>query len=233
MPLLAAPFVGSVLGVLILRLPAGRPVVLARSACEDCGAALQPQDLVPLLSYAALRGRCRRCGHPIGWFHPAVELAALAVAAWAGLANPYEVWANCVLGWGLLALAWIDWGHMRLPDVLTLPLIPAGLLVAWQVDPELAAIHGAAAVAAYLLFRGVAWAYRRVRGFDGLGQGDAKLLAVAGAWVGFAGLPGVLLGGGLIGLAVAVLHWRKAASGAPLPFGPALALALWTMRLYG
>ena len=84
MPLLAAPFVGSVLGVLILRLPAGRPVVLARSACEDCGAALQPQDLVPLLSYAALRGRCRRCGHPIGWFHPAVELAALAVAAWAG-----------------------------------------------------------------------------------------------------------------------------------------------------
>lgn len=232
-PLLAAPFVGSVLGVLIRRLPAGRPVVLARSACEGCGAALQPQDLVPLLSYAALRGRCRRCRQPIGWFHPAVELAALAVAAWAWLANPDEVWANCVLGWGLLALAWIDWSHMRLPDVLTLPLIPAGLMVAWQVDAEAAFDHASAAAAAYILFRTVAWAYRWARGREGLGQGDAKLLAVAGAWVGFAGLPEVLLTGGLIGLALAIFDWRRATSGAPLPFGPALALAIWVTRLYG
>lgn len=233
LPLLVAPFAGSVLGVLIRRLPAGRPVVLARSCCDGCGAVLGVPDLVPLLSYAALRGRCRRCGQAIGRFHPAVELAALVVAAWAALADPERVWWDCVLGWGLLALAWIDWDHLRLPDALTLPLIPAGLAAAWLVDPGLAAEHAAAAAVAYGLFRGLAWAYRRVRGRDGLGQGDAKLLAVAGAWVGLAGLPGVLLGGGLIGLALAALRWRQAVGGAQLPFGPALALALWVVRLHG
>ena len=233
MPLLFAPFVGSFLGVLVRRLPLGRPVVLDRSRCEGCGAPLAARDLVPLASYAALRGRCRRCGRAIGRFHPAIELAALAVAAWAVWADPDAAWPDCVLGWGLLALAWIDWDHMRLPDALTLPLIPAGLAAAWWQDPGLATDHAVAAAAGYLLFRGVAWAYRRLRGREGLGQGDAKLLAVAGAWVGVAGLPWVLLGGALLGLLIAAARGRRALAGAPIPFGPPLALALWVVRLHG
>lgn len=232
-PLLAAPFIGSFLGVLIRRLPLGAPVALARSACEGCGAVLRPVELVPLASYAALRGRCARCGRAIGRFHPAVELAAVLVAAWAAWADPDAVWANCVLGWALLALAWIDWDHMRLPDALTLPLIPLGLAAAWWEDADLAADHAIAAVAGYALFRGVAWGYRRLRGRDGLGQGDAKLLAVAGAWVGLAALPNVLLIGALTGLLLAALQGRRALAGAPVPFGPALALALWVVRLHG
>ncbi len=232
LPLLAAPFAGSFLGVLIRRLPQDRPWMMVRSACDGCGAPLQARDLVPLASYAALRGRCRRCGRAIGRFHPAVELAAIAIAAWAAWADPDQVWQNCLLGWGLLALAWIDLEHMRLPDVLTLPLIPAGLAAAWWADPALAGGHALAAAAGYLLFRTVAWTYRRVRGREGLGQGDAKLLAVAGAWVGLEALPHVLLGAGLLGLGFAALRWRRAVRGAPVPLGPALALALWVVRLH-
>ena len=80
LPVLAAPFIGSFLGVLIHRLPEARPIGMARSACESCGDTLGARDLVPILSYLALRGRCRACGAPIGGFHPAVELAALAIA---------------------------------------------------------------------------------------------------------------------------------------------------------
>ena len=225
--MLAAPFVGSVLGVLIRRLPAGRPVVVARSACEGCGAVLGPRDLVPLLSYAALRGRCRRCGAAIGWFHPAIELAAIGVAVWARLAS--GDWADCVLGWGLLALAWIDWDHFRLPDALTLPLIPIGLLAHWDDRLE----HAVAAVAGYALFRAVAVTYLWLRQREGLGVGDAKLLAVAGAWVGVAGLPWVVFGGGVFGIVVALMRGGAALRGGAIPFGPPLCLAIWLVRLYG
>ena len=231
--LAAAPFVGSFLGVLVRRLPVGRPVIVARSACDGCGAVLHARDLVPVVSYVLHRGHCRICGRAIEPFHLIIELAALVVAAWAAWADPDGVWANCVLGWGLLALAWIDWKHLRLPDVLTLPLIPTGLAVAWWADPEVAADHAAAAALGYLLFRGIAWAYMRLRNRDGLGQGDAKLLAVAGAWVGMAGLPPVLLGGALVGIGLALLQSRPTSQGTRVPFGPALALAAWVVRLHG
>ena len=83
LPVIAAPFVGSFLGVLIARLPAGLPVALARSRCETCQRVLGPFDMVPLLSYLALRGRCRTCRAPIGGQHLAIEFAALGVALWA------------------------------------------------------------------------------------------------------------------------------------------------------
>src|SRR6185436_7482720 len=93
--LVAAPFAGSFLGVVVRRLPAGRPVALARSACDSCAAPLGVAELVPLISYILRRGRCRACGAPIGWFHPAVELAALAVAAWAlSVDGGARLWAD-------------------------------------------------------------------------------------------------------------------------------------------
>ena len=84
--LMVAPFVGSFLGVLVRRLPERRPVVLARSRCDVCGAALRAVELVPLASFLWQRGRCRTCGAPIDTFHPTVEVAAVGVALWAMLA---------------------------------------------------------------------------------------------------------------------------------------------------
>ncbi|MFQ5567894.1 MAG: prepilin peptidase, partial [Paracoccaceae bacterium] len=117
--LVAAPFVGSFLGLLIERLPAGESVVLGRSRCGKCGAALGPRDLVPLLSWAASGGRCRHCRAALGWFHPGIEAAALGVALWSVLVVPgWLAWASAGLGWTLLALAVIDQRHMVLPDAL-------------------------------------------------------------------------------------------------------------------
>ena len=108
--ILAAPFVGSFLGVLVLRLPEGRPVLLGRSACPHCGTVLGPRDLVPLVSWLLLRRRCRACGTAIPPFYPLIELAALGVALWAVATAPNAATATagCLLGWALLALAEID-----------------------------------------------------------------------------------------------------------------------------
>jgi leader peptidase (prepilin peptidase)/N-methyltransferase len=237
-PILAAPFVGSFLGVLIIRLPAGRPVAMARSACAHCGTRLGAMDMVPLFSFLVLRGRCRHCRAPIGRFHPAVELAAVAVAIWAVLADPDpgRVWADCGLGWTLLALAWIDWTDFLLPDVLTLPLLLAGLTLTLVWEPEALTDHGLAAALAYLSFQGLAFAYRRLRGWDGLGAGDAKLIGAAGAWCGLAALPVIVLGSALIGLLAALglaLAGRTVTSTTRIPFGPSIALAFWLVWLHG
>ena len=237
--LIVAPVVGSWLGVLIRRLPEGRPVALARSACESCGHELQALELVPVASYLLLRGRCRACGAPIGLFHLWIELAAIAVASWAVLEAGDEVprlLASCVLGWMLLTAAWIDAEHFVLPDVITLPTLLIGLGATWWLDPSAIADHAAASIIGYLAFRGIGIAYRRWRGRDGLGQGDAKLLAAGGAWVGLAALPLIVLVSAVLGIAYAIalrLRGRVLTRVTELPFGPSLALAVWLVWLYG
>ena len=235
--LLVSPLVGSFLGVVILRMPAARPLLLARSVCDQCGRRLGVTDLIPLLSWAWRRGRCA-CGEArLGVFYPAIELAALAVAAAAAaVLSGWLLWASLALGWTLLALAAIDLSHYWLPDRLSLPLIPAGLVVAWLIDPDTLGDHLIGAVAGFLAFAGIAWAYQRLRRRAGLGLGDAKLLAAAGAWLGWQALPALVVVAAGLALAVAL---ARAASGARLAaatriaFGPYLALALWLFWLYG
>jgi leader peptidase (prepilin peptidase) / N-methyltransferase len=235
--LLAAPFVGSFLGVLIRRLPEERPIAWARSACEACGATLRARDLVPLFSWAVLGGRCRHCGERIGWFYPAVELAALAVAALALLFDRgVAAWVDAGFGWWLLTLAWIDAGCFLLPDALTLPLVLAGLADAAAFAPRDLLTRSLGAIAGYAVLQAVAWAYRRLRGREGLGGGDAKLLAAAGAWVGVAGLPSVILLAAGAALAVAFvlqLGGARLHAQSALPFGPFLALGMWVVWMLG
>lgn len=235
-PLLAAPFVGSFLGVLIRRLPEGRPVAMARSCCEACGVTLGARDLVPLLSYAVARGRCRRCGAGIAPFHWHIEVAAVLVplsGIAAGIGGD-ALWVVSGAGWVLLALSWIDAEWMLLPDVLTLPLLLAGLTAVWWFDADAVADHAIAAGLGWLALWGVAAAYRRLRGWDGLGEGDGKLLGALGAWVGLAGMADVLLGSALTGLAwagVMRLRGRAMSATTALPFGPFLAVAGWAVLL--
>jgi len=238
LPLLFAPFIGSFLGVLIRRLPQSHPVGLARSECESCGRVLGVLEMVPVVSYFALGRKCRVCGAPIARFHIYVELAALGVAGWAASveSDPLSLWVACILGWTLLALAWIDAEHMLLPDALTLPLILLGLAATWFRDPERMVDHALGAAVGYLAFRGIGRLYRMLRGREGLGQADAKLLAAAGAWVGWAALPLLVLMAALAGLGAALLSTvggRRLHAGTALPFGPFLAAALWLTWLYG
>jgi leader peptidase (prepilin peptidase) / N-methyltransferase len=237
LPILFAPFIGSFIGTLAMRLPAATALVLDRSRCDHCGHTLGPLDLVPMLSWAAARGRCRHCQAAVSVFHPAIELAALGVAVWAALTVPEdELWLSCVLGWGLLALAVIDYRDYLLPDAITLPLVALGLGAAYLDDPTSVLAHGIGAVAGFLVFLVIALAYRRLRGREGLGFGDAKLLAAAGAWVGWQGLPSVVLLGATASFALLLLLGLRGMAvrfDARLPFGPGLCLGLWLVWLYG
>ncbi|HUC16829.1 MAG TPA: A24 family peptidase [Acetobacteraceae bacterium] len=229
---LVAPAIGSLLGVFVERLPAGRPVVLGRSACVGCGRPLTPFELVPILSYLRLRGRCRCGAAAIGPFHLAIEIAAITIPLSALLTGRSGalLWIGCMLGWGLLALAWIDAAILTLPDALTLPLIPAGLLATWWLLPGALAAHAAAAILGYAAFALLRLIWRAWRGVEAMGAADAKLMAVAGAWLGLAALPDVVLAAGLLGLALAgALHLAGHVVGRQtrLPFGPPLALAIW------
>ncbi len=235
--LLGAPFIGSLLGVLITRLPRGEPVVVSRSRCDSCLHILQARDLVPLLSYAVQRGRCRRCGAVIGLFHPLIELASMAVVLSAAAIDTGDrLIAGCALGWALLTLGIYDWRSYQLPDVFTLPLILLGLLATWWLDRAQVTDNAIATACAYVGCRAVSWSYKLMRGRDGLGQGDAKLLAASGAWLGVAALPNVVLFAAVAGLAIAAvlsLGGKVLTARTMLPFGPCLALATWLIWLQG
>ena len=235
--LLAAPFVGSFLGVVIDRLPAGRPVLVARSRCDACGTRLGARDLVPVASWLWQRGRCAYCRAELSTFYPIIELAALAVAlSAASVLSGWLLLVSCALGWTLLTLAAIDQRHFLLPDVLTLPLIPAGLAVAWAIDPALIVPHAVGALAGFAAFAVIAILYRRLRRREGLGLGDAKLLAGAGAWLGWQALPGLVVVAALCALAVALartLPGDGLSAATQVAFGSYLALAFWLVWLLG
>ena len=193
---------------------------------------------MPLASWLALRGRCRHCGAPIGGWYPLVEGGALGIAIVSfGLLPPPAAWPTAAVGWTLLALALIDQRELTLPDVLTLPLVLAGLIVAALgrriglapvLDLPEAAIGAAVG---FISFAVLAWTYRKLRGREGLGLGDAKLLGAAGAWVGAAHLPMVVLLAALVALAVALARGWHRRPDMQVPFGPYLAVAFWLIML--
>lgn len=227
--------VGSFLATVLIRWPRGESALSGRSRCDACGGALRPGELIPILSHLAARGRCRRCGARIDSRHLAVELGAaliglVAFSTFAGREAPVAA----LFGWWLLLLAAIDLEHHWLPDRLTLPLLPLGLLVAWlgvgQPLPD--RVIGAAAGFAVLTL--IAWLYRALRGREGLGGGDPKLLAALGAWLGWQQLPLVLLGAGLVGLAAVALkrlRGERVAATNRVPLGTLMALVAWPIWL--
>lgn len=229
---LLGALVGSFLATVLIRWPEGRSALGGRSACDGCGRRLRAADLVPILSWVVLKGRCRTCGSAIAPDHLVLELAAALVGAVALVAHPNI--ATAVLGWWLLLIAALDAKHHWLPDPLTLPLVPAGLAVALVgVGPDFRErLIGAAA--GYVALAAIAVGYRLLRGREGLGGGDPKLLAGLGAWLGWQQLPFVLLGAGLLGLgAVLLKRMRGEAVSATdrLPLGTLMALAAWPLWL--
>lgn len=231
----AGPFVGSFIATLAIRWPEGSSILTGRSACRSCTARLAWFDLIPVLSWIARRGRCGSCAAPIGPLYPITELAALGIAIWAASQfGGQDLLFACLLGWTLLALAVIDLRTMMLPDILTVLVLAVGLFVA-GTDGRLAeSLIGAAL--GFAVFALIATMYRRWRGHDGLGLGDAKLLGAAGAWVGWTGLPSIVLIASLAALVVAVpMAIRVAGRGVQreIAFGPYLAGATWITVLYG
>ncbi len=234
--LLLAPVVGSFLATLVVRAPAMGAVLTGRSRCDGCGTQLGALELVPLASWLALRGRCRHCSAAIDPVHPAIEAGCLLLAALAGVIfTGWMLAFACALGWLLLTLAAIDLRTGLLPDPLVLAVAVIGLGGGILLAPETVAdrLIGGALGAGVLA--GVAFAFARLRGREGLGLGDVKLIGALGLWVGWQGLPWVILLSSMGGLAYAALRLmlrRPVAQDEELPFGPFLALAGWLVWLY-
>lgn len=228
--------IGSFLATLVVRWPHGESVLRGRSHCDGCGRALTARELVPLLSAAALHGRCRTCGAAIDARHWQIEAGAVAISVLAGVAVPGPVGiAGAVFGWLLLTLAALDIAELWLPDALTGTLAVAGLATgALGIAPALVdrAIGGLGGFGALWL---VGFLYRRVRGREGLGGGDPKLLGAIGLWLGWQLLPVVVFLAALTGLAV-VLVARLSGRGVSLadrmPFGALLAIAAYPAWLF-
>ncbi|PWJ15790.1 prepilin peptidase [Jannaschia seohaensis] len=236
--ILAGPAIGSFLAVLVDRLPRGEDVVAARSRCRACGTVLSGRDLVPILSYLAARGRCRHCGAAIPGTTLLLEIGALGVAGLAVLAGggAAQMGLSALWLWLLLALAAADLTWMRLPDPLTalllvvalgIALLPGGL----GLGPALlGALLGSGA---FLALRA---GYARLRGREGLGLGDVKLMAGLGAFSGPLDLPLLTLIGAALALAAVLLTRGPLEGTRPLPFGAALCAAgslLWLLRAGG
>jgi leader peptidase (prepilin peptidase)/N-methyltransferase len=212
-------------------------LALPRSHCPACGCPLRAQDNLPLLSYLLLRGRCRQCQATIPLRYPLLEAftALLSIVVVAHFGVSWLSLFALLFTWTLLALAAIDIEQQLLPDDLTQPLLWLGLLLNTQslfVSP-VSAVAGAAV--GYLVLWSVYWMFRLLTGREGLGQGDFKLLAALGAWLGWQALPLVVLLSSLVGAltGIALIALRGRDRREPLPFGPYLAAAGFIALLWG
>jgi leader peptidase (prepilin peptidase) / N-methyltransferase len=204
-------------------------LVVPRSQCPVCGHRITAVENVPIASWLVLGGKCKSCGAPISARYPLVEtlgglLAACAIwrfgATWQGV-------AACVLLWTLIALTFIDFDAQLLPDSLTLPLVWAGLFVNMfdVFVPLRTALIGA--IAGYLSLWLVYWLFKLIRGKEGMGYGDFKLLAALGAWMGWQMLPLIVLLSSVVGAAIGLMLivFKGRDHSIPLAFGPYLAIA--------
>ncbi|HKI74364.1 MAG TPA: A24 family peptidase [Pseudomonadales bacterium] len=211
-------------------------LILPDSHCPSCNHPIRAWENIPLISYIALRGKCAHCRAPISLRYPAVELAAglltLVVIAKFQL-TPAGAGA-LILTYGLLAAAMIDYDHQLIPDNITLPLLWLGLIV--NYFNLLVPFHDAfwGAVAGYLALWIVFHIFRLITGKEGFGYGDFKLLAMLGAWVGWQGLPAIVIissfAGAVFGIGLIAFGRDRAK---PIPFGPWLAIGGFVVLIWG
>ncbi|MGL5839956.1 MAG: prepilin peptidase [Sphingorhabdus sp.] len=192
---------GSFACALCSRWPDGESVVSGRSRCDHCSATLRSTELVPIFSYLLQSGKCRRCGGSIGRATLLVELACAAIgAASAALLPGMAAIAVATFCWLLVPLAILDWRHLWLPDRLIAALAIGGLLLGhWLAGFALVDRLIGAAIG-FLALELLRLGFARLRGIEGMGKGDPKLLGAIGLWLGWPFLPAILLLASAIGL---------------------------------
>ncbi len=207
-------------------------LIVPRSQCPSCGHRIGALENIPVVSYLFLRGRCRAC--QCSRSRPATRSSscwprALAVAAILRFGATPAALAACVFLWMLLALTLIDFDTQLLPDNLTLPLLWAGLLANVLGAAPIASLRDAVigAIAGYLALWVVYWLFKLIRGKEGMGYGDFKLLAALGAWLGWQMLPLIVLLSSVVGAAIGIslVVFKGRDHQIPLAFGPYLAIA--------
>ncbi len=219
----AGLLIGSFLNVVIARVPEHRSLWRPGSACPGCGSAIAWYDNIPILSFLALRARCRSCRTPIPWRYPIVEAVTATLFAAAGIAfgPTLDAVVAAALMAVLVALTAIDLERQIIPDVISLPGILAGVLanlatgrVSWRESLVGIAVGGGVFLVIILASGG------------GMGAGDMKLGAMLGAFLGWKVVLLSIFVAVLIGGAIAVVLMGTGLRGRkdPIPFGPFLAV---------
>ena len=213
-------------------------VASPRSHCPICKKMILWWQNIPLISFLILKGKCKHCESKIPWRYPLVEAITAAATILVALhfgAQHTKTLSVLILTWGLIAALFIDFEHQLLPDIITLPLIWLGLLVNTNyvfTSPQNAILG---AITGYLFLWVVAKIFKMIRKIDGMGNGDFKLLAVFGAWLGWHMLPFIIFTASLLGTIVG-FSWiisKKYILTRPLPFGPYIAFTGWLAFFWG
>ena len=229
--------IGSFLNVCICRIPESQSIVHPPSACPKCNTPIRFYDNIPIISYILLFGKCRTCAAPISLRYPMVEFMTglLAVAAMIrfGISLDFPIYFAFIAT--LVVITYIDLDHQIIPDIISLPGIPIGLVAAFFVDfVSLKDAAIGALMGGGILFL-VAWGYYFFTGKEGMGGGDIKLLAMIGAFTGWQGVFFTIFiasaTGTLIGITL-MLFAKKNLKFA-VPFGPFLSVGAMSYLFFG
>jgi len=228
--------VGSFLNVCIYRLPRGQSVNWPGSRCTKCDRALAWYENVPVVSWMALRGRCRTCGERISAIYPIVETitAALFVAGYFIYGWTPLLAVRLAFACAMVVLFAIDLEHHILPNVITVPGIVIGFVLSFFWPPGWQSSLIGLVAGGGVLFA-IAEAWYRFRGIEGLGMGDVKMLSMIGAFLGWKLMLVTLVlssfAGSVIGIGVIALG--RGGMKSALPFGTFLAVGALTAAVYG
>lgn len=250
--------VGSFLNVCIVRLPHGRSIASPPSHCPRCKAGIRFYDNIPIVSFLLLRARCRKCGEPISWRYPVVELLNALVYVWVA----HEFWLGgeafliMALCSSLIVITFIDYDHQIIPDVITLPGMAVGLTlgpffmsslggplpfhlanVLPHAGPYLTGLMNS--LVGLLLGGGplfvIGWVWEKLRHVEAMGGGDIKLMGMVGSFLGWkSALLTIMFGalaGSIVGITLIVL--KKHQMEKIIPFGPFLAVGAVISAFYG
>ncbi len=243
MAFLGGACIGSFLNVCIHRIPREESIVHPRSRCPGCGAPIAWYDNLPVISFFALRGRCRKCGERISLRYPFVELltAVLFLALWNRYGLDPRTLVYMAVAGGLIVATFVDIDFMIIPDRISLGGMPAGLLASALVpslhgadsagDSLISSLIGLAAGSGSLYL--VAWLGRLAFKKDAMGLGDVKLLGAIGAFLGWQGVVFTILASSILGsvFGVAMILAGGRAWQSKIPYGPYLAAAavIWIL----
>jgi len=229
--------VGSFLNVCIHRLPKEESIVVPGSRCPLCQTPIRAFDNIPLLSFVLLRGRCRACKNPISWRYPLVEALTGALFALTVGRFGATLQATFLLAFlcGLMIVSFIDLDHQIIPNAITLPGIPLGLLAGLVLgqppllDRVIGMLVGAGFLYMVLLYGGALY------GQEAMGEGDLNLIALVGSFLGWKAVALTILLGCLFGSAVglALMAVRRLGRRQHIPFGPFLSLGAVVALFWG